>query len=181
MAQEHLHNSPQHDNSLRGMLCVLIIIAISIGGVFLFAKTQSGPELGQVIPDQGREHIAIDAPHAVYNSNPPTSGPHHARAADWGIYDQELPDEQLIHNLEHGGIWISTKDLQTSDLEQLKSIAKSYPQTVILTPRAKNTSPIVVASWKRMMTLDHLDKEELEKIISYVKKYKNQSPEPLVP
>src|SRR3989344_5078 len=51
--------------------------------------------------------VAVGASHEAYNSNPPTSGPHYEQPSRWGVSQAELPDEQLIHNLEHGGIWIS--------------------------------------------------------------------------
>ena len=41
------------------------------------------------------------------NSSPPTSGPHWRHAADPGFYGTELPDEELVHNLEHGQIVVS--------------------------------------------------------------------------
>src|SRR2546428_4170650 len=59
--------------------------------------------------EQGREHIFPGQQHPPYNSDPPTSGWHFPQPADWGYYNGDLPDELVVHNLEHGGIWISFK------------------------------------------------------------------------
>lgn len=84
-----------------------VVILIIAGGLFFIVRQLTAPMPGTAYQIQGREHITVGASHLPYNSNPPTSGPHYDNAAPWGIYDHELPDEQLIHNLEHGGVWIS--------------------------------------------------------------------------
>lgn len=131
---------------------------------------------GHEYENLGQEHIDIGAQHKPYNSNPPTSGPHYVQPADWGIYDKELPDEQLVHNLEHGGIWISYKNIDQQTLDQIKLIGKSNPGSVMVTPRVTNDSKIVLASWTRLMTLDNYDEQ---KILDFIKANKNKSPEPL--
>jgi len=164
-----------HSSGAKELLWVLGIILVVVGGFFFFFWYISVPQIGDAYQSQGREHIAEDADHAPYNSNPPTSGPH-ASEVDWGIYDEELPDERLIHNIEHGGIWISYKGINEKELEELKSIAKNYPQRVVLTLRSKNDDKIAVASWKRLLSLDMVDKE---KIIEFIEKNTNKSPERL--
>jgi hypothetical protein len=41
-----------------------------------------------------------------YSSVPPTAGPHYETVADWTVYSEPLRYEQVLHNLEHGGIAI---------------------------------------------------------------------------
>lgn len=131
---------------------------------------------GQAFPIQGREHIAVGADHPPYNSNPPTSGWHDAESAAWGAYTRELPDEQLIHNLEHGGIWISYTNISSDVKEKLETLASRYPRSVVLTPRTKNTAPIVLASWGRLQELTDYDEKS---IVAFIKANKNKSPEAL--
>ena len=128
-----------------------------------------------VFPTQGRDHIAVGSSHSAYNSNPPTSGSHYADEAQWGAHEQELPDEQLIHNLEHGGIWISYKDIDQSTKTKIEILAKQYPDKIIVTPRANNDAKIAVASWTRLLKLDQFDEG---KIVDFIKANKNKSPEP---
>lgn len=167
---------------------IIIIAAAVIGlGVFLFKQDskisslkvnedKNAQQIGESFPNQGQEHIGVGASHLPYNSNPPTSGPHYLQPADWGVYQDPLPDEQLVHNLEHGGIWISYKDIDEDTKSKLEAIGKANPGSVIVTPRPKNDSKISVASWTRLMKLDSYDET---KILDFIKANKNKSPEPL--
>src|SRR3989338_762425 len=130
---------------------------------------------GQAFPVQGRAHIAVGAPHEAYNSNPPTSGSHYEQPEVWGVYETELPDEQLIHNLEHGGIWISYRDIDATTKASLEKIARSQSK-VVMEPRAKNDAPIVLASWGRLQEFQAYDEQA---ILAFIEANRNQSPEPL--
>lgn len=136
-------------------------------------------ELGEYYENQGQKHIDEGETHPPYNSNPPTSGWHYRQPADWGIYTAELPDEQVIHNLEHGGIWISYRhDITEDQRKVLTEIASKYTSKVILTPRANNDEPIAVAAWQRLMKFKTpLSKDQQELIISFIEQYKNRGPE----
>lgn len=126
-------------------------------------------------PIQGRDHIQIGQPHPVYNSNPPTSGWHYPAPADWGFYNQELPDELLVHNLEHGGIWLSFRSAEDTELiNQLAALIKRYRSKVIITQRSRNDTPLAVAAWGHLMKLDHYD---IAAIVTFINRFKNQGPE----
>lgn len=153
-----------------GMIVVVIGFLIA---VFWYFTT---PHAGEAFQEQGRNHIREDEHFTAYNSNPPTSGPHYGLAAEWGIYDEELPDERVLHNLEHGGIWISYKDLKSEELDSLKKVADQYPYRVVLTPRSKNDRRIAVASWTRLYASDQVEKD---KILYFIRKNTNKSPERL--
>lgn len=167
--------------TLIAICCVLPVAII----VFIFAfggKQTDRPSqipttsLGETIQILGRDHVPEGTKISSYNSNPPTSGDHWPQPAEWGIYLSPLPDEQLVHNLEHGGIWVSYKDLDNDAITKLGALAKKYPQAVIITPRAQNDSKIALASWGRLDTFDVLDIERIEK---FIQANINKSPEPL--
>ncbi len=132
--------------------------------------------VGQEYPSQGQNHINPGSSHPAYNSNPPTSGPHYPQPANWGVYSSPLEDGQALHNLEHGGIWISYKDIDDQTKRQLETIAKANPGSVILTPRPTNDTKIALASWTRLEKLDSYDEG---KILEFIRANKNKSPEPL--
>ena len=59
-----------------------------------------------------RNHFA--EPHQItevipdgYSTVPPTSGPHWEAWSKCGFFNHPLPDELLVHNLEHGNIIVS--------------------------------------------------------------------------
>ena len=89
-------------------LGLALIAALAGAGWFVFSVVLT-PLPGQKVPEMGREHIAVGISHTPYNSNPPTSGSHYADTANWGIHEGTIPDEYLIHNLEHGGVVVHYK------------------------------------------------------------------------
>lgn len=130
--------------------------------------------VGDAVPLLGNDHIPVGS-RVDYNSNPPTSGDHWPEPAAWGAYREPLPDELVVHNLEHGGTWLSYRDLDDRSVARLEAIAAEYPQAVIVTPRPANDSPVVAASWGRLLRLDTVDEEA---IVRFVRANLNRSPEP---
>lgn len=168
----------------------IIIILITLGalglGLVLFLQDQKAskfavrdlssnmPQVGQEIPVSGRDHIKDVNAKVEYNSNPPTSGTHFEYPEQWGVFDSPQPDVKMVHNLEHGGIWISYKDIDDQTRQQLETIAKANSGSVIMTPRSANDSKIALASWGRLEKLESYDEA---KILEFIKANKNKSPE----
>jgi hypothetical protein len=146
-----------------------VILAIVVGALALIVRSVSKEAEnlpGQFFPEQGRQHINPGDAHEPYSSNPPTSGPHWANPAQAGIYDKELPDEQLIHNLEHSHVWISYRpDLDSTAVEKLATIAQDYGSKLIITPRSKTETPIALAAWRYLLTLDQFDEAAIRRFI----------------
>ena len=123
----------------------------------------------------GRNHIAGGTAGSGYKSNPPSSGPHWSNPAKNGVYDSSLPDEQLIHNLEHGQIWISYKsDVSDEVKNKLKEIVGEDDWKVVLAPRDKNETIIALVGWGRVLKLDQLDEN---KVKDFIRTYRNRGPE----
>lgn len=154
------------------------VLAVALLGfiVFLAVQAFTAPPVGESVSILGRDHIAVGQEHIPYNSNPPTSGPHYAEPAPPGAYDRELPDETLVHNLEHGYIWLSYKDCSdTATADQLKAIRDKDSDKVIITCRPKNDTKIAVASWGKLLKLDAVDEDKIAKFRT-ANRYK--APEP---
>ena len=66
------------------------------------------------------EHVP-DNVGVTYSTTPPTSGKHWDRWAECGWYDQELPDERIVHNLEHGNIVVSYNLSDPGEVAALKN------------------------------------------------------------
>lgn len=124
---------------------------------------------------EGRDHVPAGTS-VEYQTNPPTSGGHLAEAKNWSVYDKEIDDKAGVHNLEHGGIWISYKDITEEDIKVLEDLGKQNSQSTVVSPRSANNDKIVVASWGKLMRLESIDKALIQK---YIDTYKNQSPEKL--
>jgi len=155
---------------------VIVILVAVVFGAYKWAKDSEADKPGEAISEQPAVHIQPGEPlPGIYLSNPPVSGWHYSQPAEWGAYDKELPDQTLIHNLEHGGIWISYHpDAPPEVVDKLKEITASYGRKVILTPRAANTALIALAAWGRLDKFDYLDEARIKK---FIKAYKDKGPE----
>lgn len=153
-----------------------VIVAAFGYGLFWYASQRGKNLSGALYPDQGREHIAQGHEHS-YNSNPPTSGWHYPQAAEWGAYREELPDETIIHNLEHGGIWISYKpDISEEIRAKLEGFFEKWGRKIIVAPRAKNDADIALAAWTRLDTFAVSEYSE-ERVEQFIRAYRNKGPE----
>lgn len=157
---------------------VLILASAAVWGASKLLKggpVSTTPINVQFFPAQSHNHIATGEAHPNYNSNPPTGGWHYNQPAAAGIYDTELPDEQVVHNLEHGHVWISYRPaLDKDSVNKIADIAISYSSKIIVTPRAKNDSLIAVAAWEHLMKLDSF---QGDKILAFIKQFRNKGPE----
>ena len=160
----------------------VIVLILASAGYFVFnyfSKLASLPEMGEAYPIEGAAHVA-EGTKIEYRTNPPSSGAHYTNPARWGVYDNMLSDGNLVHNLEHGGVWISYKPLiPQAAKEKLISLAKSYRSKVILSPRDANDKDIAMVSWGRVYKFDlNLDGGFNENAVrDYIIKYKNTGPE----
>ncbi|QSH39140.1 DUF3105 domain-containing protein [Candidatus Kaiserbacteria bacterium] len=160
-------------------IAVWLVVFVALGALIYWgisaAEKSEEARPGKQVAVMGAGHITIGATHDPYNTNPPTSGAHGA-PVNFGVYQDELIDENVVHNLEHGGIWISYKDLSQEDIQKLEDIGRNYSGRTVVSPRSANDSNIAVASWGRLLELDTVD---VEQITEYVKRNFNRSPEQL--
>ena len=114
-------------------------------------------------------------PSIPYNSNPPSSGDHWPTPAAWGVYNTPLDDSQVVHNLEHGGIWISYKpsSVDTDTISKLQDFAKRYPK-VVVEPRDKDDGAIAFVSWGYVQNFDKFDESAM---VKFIEAHYDQGPE----
>ena len=64
-----------------------------------------------------------------YSTTPPTSGPHWGTPewADCGIHEAGIPDERIVHNMEHGQVVISYNLPNEEDAARMIEVAKRLP------------------------------------------------------
>ena len=153
----------------------ILVIVLIFFGLYKLASRPKAPTPGEFFKAQSRDHIKAEATHDNYNSNPPTGGWHNAQAVQSGIYSKEFPDEQLVHNLEHGHIWIAYKpDLPKEQIDALARIALDYGSKIIMAPRSANDAPIALVAWERLLKLDTVDELQIQ---AFIDVYRGHGPE----
>ena len=121
-------------------------------------------ELMRVGPSGLNEHVP-DGQTVEYNTVPPTSGDHWDMQARCGFYEAGLPDERIVHNLEHGIIVVSYNLATMSEVEELRNDIESIPLSLSwgLT-RYYDKLPegtIAAATWGVLDTMEGVDRDRL--------------------
>jgi hypothetical protein len=122
---------------------------------------------GKLIPDLGNQHILPPAK-AEYNSYPPTSGPHYAGLAPWGIHEKPIPNELQVHNLEDGGVMVqyNCPDGCAELVSQLAELVDRYDRNIILAPYPDMEYRIALTAWNRLETLQAFDEKQITRFIN---------------
>jgi hypothetical protein len=149
------------------------------------ARTVSGGELigpaGEGV--DGVEAFRVDSndhteEDLTYEPAPPTGGEHYPVPATCGFYEAEPPpDELLVHDLEHGAVWIAyDPDLDATQKSALSTLVAQQAK-VTATPYPDLGSPLVVTAWARQLRLDSVDDPRL---VQFIESYRNSdnAPEP---
>lgn len=96
-----------------------------------------------------------------YEQSPPAGGPHNAVWLNCGIYSEPVPNENAVHSLEHGAIWV-TYDATAVTGDDLESLKAQMPSSyVILSPYEGLDSPVVMTGWNNQLKLDSVDDERI--------------------
>jgi hypothetical protein len=83
-----------------------------------------------------------------WNTNPPTSGPHYQQWVIWGAYSEPVYQGQIVHNLEHGGIYIQYgPDVPKATVDQLKTFYDGHLNGTVLAPLPRLGDKIALGVW----------------------------------
>ena len=165
-----------------GTLGVFVLIV----AWYIVVNLRPGPLAGEmVIPDEGQAHVIEGVALPAFQHDPPVSGTHYARAADWGLSTTPVPPGIYLHNLGIGGVVFLYKcAAPCPDLEQKFQIlyekAPTDPSTgqrkILITPYEKDLpAPIVALAWDHQLNLARFDEAQL---LLWYKRFLNQGPEP---
>jgi Protein of unknown function (DUF3105) len=131
----------------------------------------------QTFTNLSRNHV--DGP-ITYPQVPPVGGEHNPVWMNCGIYDKPVPNENAVHSLEHGAVWITYQpDLPQASVEQLRGLVRGHSH-VLLSPYDGLPAKVVASAWGVQLRADGADDPQLAK---FVATYENgpQTPEPGAP
>ena len=128
----------------------------------------------ETFADLPRDHVTNKVDYA---QNPPVGGEHAEVGQICGFYSAPIGDENAVHSLEHGAVWIThDPDLPADQVATLREAAdkESY---LLVSPRTGLAAPVVASAWGVQLPLDSADDARLPVFISA---YVNgpQTPEP---
>ncbi len=121
----------------------------------------------------GQNHV----PYPVnYSMRPPPGGDHMSVWQNCGIYEEPVIDEQAVHSMEHGAVWIAYQpNLALPAVQQLRGHARGNAY-VLMAPYPGLSHPIVLTAWGLQLRLNDVNDS---RIATFVRKYANgpQTPE----
>lgn len=113
----------------------------------------------RVYDDLPRDHVgrgeSVD-----YEPAPPPGGPHDGVWLDCGVYDEPVRDENAVHSLEHGTVWLTYDPEEMSD-EDVSELADQLPDKGILSPYPGQEAPVIVTVWGRQLSVRSAGDERL--------------------
>ena len=160
---------------------VVVAVLVIGGGItaIVLHSNKPGVSLSGVQSYSGltRNHVTGTV---NYAQTPPVGGDHDPTWLNCGIYTSPVRNENAVHDLEHGAVWITYQPtLAAADVAKLTKFATG--QTYLdLTPYPGLPAPVVASAWGKQIRLTGASDPRLE---AFVKKYKQgpQTPEPGAP
>ena len=165
-------------------LIVGAVIVLFVAGFIALAVFDARQKSASGAPDDVKtydvgpagQHTAGDVD---YDQSPPTGGEHNPVWQNCGYYDKPVRDENAVHSLEHGAVWITySPDLPQDQVNELEKTAedRSY---ILVSPYTDlpSDTPVVASAWGKQVGLDSAEDPDLE---SFIQAYRQgpQTPEP---
>lgn len=183
-----------------GLIAVVVVIVIFAAGIVAYAVTRHKgnsstsdryrlPEIAaaKAIPGvhykQEPQHKHVTGV-VKYDTSPPTGGNHNQFWADncGAVYDHQLANENAVHMLEHGAVWITynPKTATPADIATLKNDVQGVAY-LALTPYAGLKTPVSLQAWGYQLFVQKASDPRVEKFIDALRHNKNTTPEYGVP
>jgi transcriptional regulator with XRE-family HTH domain len=150
---------------------VAVVVAFVAAATTMFPGIGTGGRPGEPpegvksfeVAGGGEQHLEGDLDYA---QSPPVGGPHNEVWQNCGFYTQPVRDENAVHSLEHGAVWITySPDLPPRQVERLQQLARSQTY-VLVSPYPAMDSPVVASAWgKQLATLQDAYDPDLERFV----------------
>lgn len=113
-----------------------------------------------------------------YDRRPPAGGDHNAVPARCGFYDEAVPDEFVVHSMEHGAVWLAySPTLDAPSVAAIHALVRDNPETIATVyPDLEPEVAVVASAWSRQLSLPSVDDPRLAE---FVEQYQDgdQAPE----
>lgn len=147
------------------VVLALLVVTVAAGAPVVAQRVRS--DGSETVATSGLDEVSVftglpndhTEGHVDYDPVPPVGGPHDPVWLACGAYDAPVRDENAVHDLEHGAIWITYRpDLAAADVAALAGL---LPDNGLLSPYDGLSAPVVVTSWGRQLVLTGVDDPRL--------------------
>jgi len=101
-----------------------------------------------VFPGLSHRHLVKGQYPQVYPQSPPVGGPHSPVWLRCEVYSQQVPKENAVHSMEHGGVWLTYQpELPAAQVSALTLLTQVNRQYVLVSPYSGQDAPIIASTW----------------------------------
>ena len=102
-----------------------------------------------------------------YQLRPPAGGLHNPVWWNCGFYDEAIPDEHVVHDLEHGAVWLAySPDLSDAEVEVIHDLVRANPKVIAAPyPGLDVDEAVVATAWARQLRLGSVEDERLAEFV----------------
>jgi hypothetical protein len=160
-------------------------ILVAVIGAFITVIVVDSRQKAASTPPEGVESFDIQSREHVqgavsYEQSVPVGGSHNPVWQNCGFYSSPVQNENAVHSMEHGAIWITYQpDLSSDQAEVLQNLAHDNTY-VLVSPFPDSPAPVVASAWGKQLQLDSANDPRLEQFISAFREGP-QTPEPGAP
>lgn len=148
------------------ILAALILVGIGYGLFSWITSRDENREPEGVVAYNyaGGNHTADPVDYA---ESPPVGGEHYDRWQTCGFYDGQIANENAVHSLEHGAVWITYRpDISESDKEKLEDWANDRGY-LLVSEYDGQESPFIFTAWNNQLPLDSLSDKKATQFMNY--------------
>lgn len=161
-----------------GVIVVIGVILYAILPRFSVHPPMTTPTIGVVVfPNIKAGH---QEGKLTYDQTPPVGGIHNPVWQNCGVYTTPIANENGVHSLEHGAVWITYRpDLPAAEVTHLQVLTRQSGYR-LLSPYPGLPAPIVASAWGYQLKLERADDPAL---LRFLQQYEQnpQGPEPGAP
>lgn len=162
---------------------VVAVGALIASVVVWGANNAAENEANATTPIEGLETFTNTANHVQgsvdYAQTPPAGGDHAQVWLNCGVYSEPVPNENAVHDLEHGAVW-ATYD-PTLPQAQVDALVAALPDTyTVVSPYDGLDSPIVLSAWDAQVRIDDASDPRLKQFVAQYWQ-SSSAPEPGAP
>ncbi|MGY0023529.1 DUF3105 domain-containing protein [Streptomyces sp. cg35] len=160
----------------RGRIAIITVSTVVVAaliGVGAWAVTKSGDDgaSDQADAKSGAGHFSYDkngvgtwsgkltrnhvTKKVAYPMTPPVGGDHNPvwMNCNGDVYGKAVPDENAVHALEHGSVWVTYNDKAAdADVKALAAKVKRTPYS-LMSPVQNQKDPIMLSAWGHQRTV----------------------------
>ncbi|MFN8523559.1 MAG: DUF3105 domain-containing protein [Chloroflexota bacterium] len=153
------------------VVLAVVLIAVVVWGFSTSFWGMATPSIGRAMPLEKAEHVP-ESTVIEWGSRPPTSGKHFdAWYPTYGVFEQDIPAGNWVHNLEHGAVVLlyNCPSGCADVVQQVKDLYGTLPKgrnarrgtRLLALPYKDMDHKLAVVAWGYLLELDEFDQDKI--------------------